>query len=81
MVSMESVRGFYAIGGTRIKLLDDLLVLVLLAGVSGPLAHMSLKWFFKRARGRHAAMKNSTAPPADSQALPGDRGNSDDASI
>ena len=34
LISMESVGGFYAIGGTRIKLLDTLLVLVLAAGVA-----------------------------------------------
>ena len=71
MASMESVRGFYAIGGTRIKLLDNLLVLVLLAGICGPLAHMSLKWYFKRAREERAAMMNTAIPPADSpDALP-----------
>lgn len=46
--SVDSVRGFYAIGGTRIKLLDVLLVLVLAAGVAIPLGHLSLKWLAKK---------------------------------
>lgn len=78
MISMESVRGFYAIGGTRIKLLDNLLLLVFLAGVGGPLAHLSLKWYFKRAREKQAATKTSAVSPAGIPALPGDQGNGDD---
>jgi len=42
--SVDSVRGFYAIGGTRIKLLDILLVLALVSGVAVPIGHLSLKW-------------------------------------
>jgi len=42
--SVDSVRGFYAIGGTRIKLLDILLVLALASGVVVPIGHLSLKW-------------------------------------
>lgn len=42
--SIDSVRGFYAIGGTRIKLLDILLVLALASGVAVPIGHLSLKW-------------------------------------
>jgi len=46
--------GFNAIGGTRIKLLDNILVLVLLGAVGGPLAHLTLKWLFNRAREKRA---------------------------
>lgn len=50
VISVDSVGGFYAIGATRIKLLDILLVLALLSGVCVPLGHMTLKWLFKKYR-------------------------------
>ncbi len=46
--SVDSVRGFYAIGGTRIKLLDILLMLALASGVAVPIGHLSLKWLFRK---------------------------------
>ena len=52
MISVDSIRGFYAIGGTRIKLLDVLLVLTLLTGVGVPIGHLTLKWVFARRRAR-----------------------------
>ena len=55
LTSMESVRGFYAIGSTRIKLLDTLLILVVLGSIGGPLMHMTIKFVAKRAREKHAA--------------------------
>ena len=45
---MESLSGFYAIGGTRIGMLDALLALVLLAGVSTPVAHLVLRRLLRR---------------------------------
>ena len=48
VVSVESVRGFYAIGGTRIKLLDMLVALALLIGVGVPVVHLTLTWIFRR---------------------------------
>ena len=45
--SVPSVGGFYAIGGSRITLLDVLLVLALLAGIGGPLGHFSVRWIFR----------------------------------
>lgn len=47
-ISVESMGGFYAIGGTRIKLLDWLFVLALLSGVGVPLGHLALTWLFRR---------------------------------
>jgi hypothetical protein len=47
-VSIESVGGFYAIGGTRITLLDVLLGLAFVGGVGGPAAHGFARWGFKR---------------------------------
>ena len=48
IISVDSIGGFYAIGGTRIKLLDWLLGLALLGGIGGPLAHLTINWYFKR---------------------------------
>jgi len=48
MISVDSVRGFYAIGGTRIKLLDILLILAIIGGVGIAVGHLTLGWLFKR---------------------------------
>ncbi len=45
--SIDSVRGFYAIGGTRIKLLDILLILAILGGLGVPIGHLTLGWILK----------------------------------
>ena len=79
--SIESVRGFYALGSTRIKLLDTLLVIVVLGGIGGPLAHMTVKWLFRRSREKRAAAALAATPDASSPALSGDRRNSDDAKL
>ncbi len=76
----ESVRGFYAIGSTRIKLLDYALVLVFLAGVGGPLVHMTIKWQFRKVRAKVEAERVAELALANSQAVPGDRRTDDDAS-
>lgn len=47
VISLDSVSGFYAIGGTRIKILDILLILALLAGLGVPIGHMTMGWIFK----------------------------------
>jgi hypothetical protein len=52
VMSVESVSGFYAIGGTRIKLLDVLLVFAFLGGLSVPVGHLTLKWLFSKYRQR-----------------------------
>ena len=52
VMSVESVSGFYAIGGTRIKLLDVLLVFAFLGGLSVPVGHLTLKWLFRKYRQR-----------------------------
>jgi predicted CXXCH cytochrome family protein len=48
MISVDSVGGFYAIGGTRIKLLDWLLALAVLGGIGAPLGHLTINWLVKR---------------------------------
>lgn len=47
-LSIDSIGGFYAIGGTRITFLDVLLVLALLGGIGGPSAHLAARWTFRR---------------------------------
>ncbi len=63
LTSMESVRGFYAIGSTRIVLLDRLLVLVLLGSISVPLGHLALKRLFRSARERLEAERLAAQTP------------------
>jgi hypothetical protein len=50
LTAMGSMRGFYAIGSTRIKLLDYLLVLVLLGVLCVPVAHLTAHRLFKAKR-------------------------------
>jgi len=41
-ISVDSVGGFYAPGGTRIKLLDGLLALAIFGGLAVPIGHITL---------------------------------------
>jgi hypothetical protein len=52
VLSVESLREFYAIGGTRSKVLDILFVLTLLGGIGVPLGHMTIRWLSRRQRNR-----------------------------
>ncbi len=79
LTSMESVRGFYAIGSTRIKLLDYLLVLVFFGALSVPLVHMTVKRLFKGVREKLEAERLAAAQNADKQASTGNR-HADDSS-
>jgi nitrate/TMAO reductase-like tetraheme cytochrome c subunit len=54
VVTMDALRGFYAVGGTRIRGLDLLLGLVLVAGISVPILHLLLRRFF---RGRDRSVR------------------------
>jgi hypothetical protein len=47
VMSLQSVGGFYAIGSTRIKLLDILLILAIVGGVGFAVGHVILAWIFK----------------------------------
>ena len=53
--SIGSIGGFYAIGSTRIKLLDVLLLMVLAAGIALPGAHLTMKLISKRQRAKAAS--------------------------
>lgn len=46
--AVESLPEFYAIGGTRSRLLDALFVLVLLGGGGVPLGHMTVRWLARK---------------------------------
>jgi hypothetical protein len=48
IISVDSLGGFYAIGGTRIKLLDWLLALAVLGGIGVPLGHLTVNWLVRR---------------------------------
>jgi hypothetical protein len=58
--SVGSIGGFYAIGSTRIRVLDTLLLMALGAGILIPLLHLSVKLTTRRARARQ-----QPAAPAD----------------
>jgi len=49
-LAVQSLPEFYAIGGTRSRILDALLVLALLGGVGIPAGHMTMKWLFRKRR-------------------------------
>ena len=48
--SLGSVSNFYALGGTRIGLLDGLLILGLVGGLAIPLGHMTMGKYLRRKR-------------------------------
>jgi hypothetical protein len=74
---MESVRGFYAIGGTRIRLLDTLLVMVVLGALCVPLGHLALKFLFRKVRAKVEAERAAASAHAGAQA-PADAPRNDD---
>jgi len=47
-VTVDVLRGFYAIGGTRIKIFDVLLALGLIAGISVPVLHILIRRLTRR---------------------------------
>ncbi|MDQ2079876.1 multiheme c-type cytochrome [Xanthobacteraceae bacterium Astr-EGSB] len=55
IVSVDSIKGFYAIGATRIDLVDYLVILALVGGAAIPVGHLLLGWFVRRANRRGAA--------------------------
>ena len=83
LLSIDSVRGFYAIGSTRIKLLDILLVLVFLGALSVPLVHMTIKRLFKSVREKleaeRAAASTKAQGESQAQAKPNDSGTDNNA--
>lgn len=51
--SVDSVRGFYAAGGTRIQALDIVLGLALVGGISAPLGHMVVRRILRKKEEHH----------------------------
>lgn len=80
VISVDSVGGFYAIGATRIKLLDILFLLALFIGIAVPVGHLTAKWAFRRYLKRTEAAKASENAQDQRQPLPGDRRDGGDAS-
>ena len=49
-LAVVSLPEFYAIGGTRSRLLDILFVLALLGGTRFPVGHLTVRWLFRKHR-------------------------------
>lgn len=64
VLSVESLREFYAVGGTRNILLDILLVLAVLGGLCVPIGHQILKRIVNKQMARDA-QSNASAEPKD----------------
>jgi hypothetical protein len=62
VLSVDSLREFYAVGGTRNVLLDILLILAVLAGLSVPIGHQILKRIVKKQIERDAQNDASAKP-------------------
>ena len=73
VISVDSMGGFYAIGATRIKLLDILFLLSLFSGIAVPVAHLTAKWVFRRYLNRAEAEKASESATDRSRPSPGGR--------
>jgi len=54
VVSVDSVGDFYAPGGTRIRLLDGLLLLALVGGLAIPVGHIALGKYLRRKNNRNS---------------------------
>jgi hypothetical protein len=58
VISIDAISGFYAIGGTRIQLLDLALIMAIVVGLAVPIGHMTLGFFVRRSG------RKNRAPPA-----------------
>jgi predicted CXXCH cytochrome family protein len=54
IVSIDSIKGFYALGATRIHLIDIAIILAFLGGAAIPIGHLTLGWFVRRLHRRGA---------------------------
>jgi hypothetical protein len=59
--SIPSIGGFYAMGATRITLLDVLLVLGLLVGIGIPALHLTIRWLASRPTDKSGPAKPDSA--------------------
>jgi hypothetical protein len=60
ILSIDAVRGFYALGATRMELLDWLLILAFLGGLAIPAGHLTLGWMVRRAVKNKAELNSHT---------------------
>jgi hypothetical protein len=60
LLAMDTVRGFYALGSTRIKLFDYVLVLLVVGSVGGVFAHWLVRRLMKPYRERRKAAQGGT---------------------
>ncbi len=67
VVSTNSVGGFYAIGGTRIGLLDILIALAFLGGAGFAVGHGSMRWLARRYLLAHPELAGGARPPGDGE--------------
>jgi hypothetical protein len=68
VISTNSVGGFYAIGATRIGLLDILVALAFLGGVGFAVGHASMRWLAKRYLRANPQLAAGAHPPGGSDA-------------
>lgn len=73
LLATKTVRGFYAIGSTRIKLLDYALILVVLGALSFPVGHITIRWLFRKVREKHEAEMAAAGPKTHDQTKSVDR--------
>ena len=71
--SVDSMGGFYAIGATRIKLLDILFLLSLFSGIAVPVGHLTAKWVFRWYLNKAEAEKGSESTEDRGRSVSGDR--------
>lgn len=80
VLSVDTLRLFYAIGGTRNTVLDILLILAVLGGLAVPIGHQTMKRLIamqtKREEAARAAQQSQTSSPP----RPGDAPDSSDKS-
>jgi hypothetical protein len=73
VLSVDTLRLFYAIGGTRNKVLDILLVLAILGGLAVPIGHQTMKRLVARqTRKEEEAARAAEQSQTQSPSRPGD---------
>lgn len=61
LTALQSVRGFYAIGSTRIQLLDWLLAAAVAGSLGIVIGHLGMRWLTRGVRARRAAQAAAAA--------------------
>lgn len=79
VLSVESLREFYAVGGTRNSVLDILFVLAVLGGLAVPIGHQIMKRIVQRQLALEEANKAAAALRDAGSSTPVARGGGDDA--